>query len=156
MTDLYIRFSKTADLPEANYDFKRTVRTAVRATLAHMDFPAPAEVSVTLCDNAYIHALNLRARGVDRHTDVLSFPMYEREELIGLSEDEPVLLGDIVISAERAGEQAAELGHGFLREVAFLAIHSVLHLLGYDHERSAEEDEEQCRLQREIIQTIEI
>ena len=82
--------------------------------------------------------------------------MYEREELIGLSEDEPVLLGDIVISAERAGEQAAELGHGFLREVAFLAIHSVLHLLGYDHERSAEEDEEQCRLQREIIQTIEI
>lgn len=156
MTDLYIRFSKTAELPEADYRLKMTVREAIRATLAHLDFAAPAEVSLTFCDNKYIHALNRTHRGVDRHTDVLSFPMYEREELEDVSWDEPVTLGDIVISLERAREQAAEVGNSFLREVAFLAIHSTLHLVGYDHERSPEEDELQCSLQREIIETIDI
>ena len=66
------------------------------------------------------------------------------------------MLGDIVISLERAAEQAKELDHGFLREVAFLAIHSTLHLLGYDHERSKEDDEAQCKAQREIIAEVEI
>ena len=66
------------------------------------------------------------------------------------------VLGDIVISIERAKEQAKELGNSFLYEVAFLVIHSTLHLLGYDHERSSEDDELQCRLQREIISGLEI
>ena len=61
------------------------------------------------------------------------------------------MLGDVVLSLERAAEQAEELGHGFLREIAFLTIHSVLHLLGYDHELSPEEDERQCARQREIL-----
>ena len=65
------------------------------------------------------------------------------------------VLGDIVISLERAKEQAKEVGNGFLREIAFLTVHSTLHLLGYDHERSKEEDELQCRLQREIVENIE-
>lgn len=156
MTDLFITFSKTAPLPEADYRMKMAVRTAIRATLAHVDFEAPAEVCVTFSDNAYIRKLNNAHRGVDRHTDVLSFPMWEADELADVSWDEPVLLGDIVISLERAREQAEEIGNSFLREVAFLAIHSTLHLLGYDHERSPEDDELQCSLQREIIETIDI
>ena len=156
MTDLFIRFSKTSELPEADYAMKLNVRSAIRATLAHLDFEAPAEVSVTFCDNAYIREINKAHRGVDKHTDVLSFPMWEAEELEELSWDEPVTLGDIVISLERAKEQAGEIGNSFHREVAFLAIHSTLHLLGYDHERSPEDDELQCSLQREIIETIDI
>ena len=157
MTDLLIRFSVAGDsIARVDYRLKSTVRQAVRATLAHLEFEAPAEVSVTFTDNSYIHALNKEHRGVDKHTDVLSFPMWEREELEELSWDEPVTLGDIVISLERAREQADEVGNTFLREVAFLAIHSTLHLLGYDHERSPEEDELQCSLQREIIQTIDV
>ena len=156
MTDLFIRFSKTNELPEADYAMKLAVRNAIRATLAHLDFGAPAEVSVTFCDNNYIQKLNKTHRGVDKHTDVLSFPMWEADELSDLSWDEPVTLGDIVISLERAIEQAAEIGNEPVREVAFLAIHSTLHLLGYDHERSPEDDEIQCALQREIIETIDL
>lgn len=156
MTDLFIRFAKTAELPDADYSMKMAVREAVRATLAHMDFEAPAEVSVTFCDNNYIQKLNKSHRGVDKYTDVLSFPMWEADELSDLSWDEPVLLGDIVISLERAKEQAREIGNSYRREVAFLSVHSTLHLLGYDHERSPEEDELQCALQREIIETIDV
>jgi probable rRNA maturation factor len=96
-------------------------------------------VSVTLTDNEQIHALNREHRGIDRPTDVLSFPMLEFDE-DGVAEDcdfdmdgELVLLGDIVISMERAAEQAEEYGHSLIREVGFLTAHSMLHLLGYDH-----------------------
>jgi probable rRNA maturation factor len=68
--------------------------------------------------------------------------------------DEALSLGDIVISVERAKKQAEEIGNSFEREVAFLAIHSTLHLLGYDHERSAEDDEIQCKRQKEIIEKL--
>ena len=72
------------------------------------------------------------------------------------SEDESLMLGDVVLSLERAHEQAKEIGNTFLEEVAFLTIHSTLHLLGYDHERSTEEDEEQCRIQRAVASALEI
>ena len=92
-------------------------------------------------------------RGKDTPTDVLSFPMYTREEVDELSpsDDEVIPLGDVVLCLPRAREQAEELGHGFLREVAFLTVHSVLHLLGYDHELSPEDDELQCARQRDIV-----
>lgn len=156
MGKLNITFRKTTELPELDYYFKVVMRRAIEATLRREGFPYDAEVSLTLCDNEYIHALNKQHRGIDRHTDVLSFPMYEMDELTSEECRDGVILGDIVLSVERAREQAKELGHGFLREAAFLAIHSTLHLLGYDHERSAEDDELQCRLQREIIETVEI
>lgn len=152
--ELYIHFSATESFEEINYVLKSVIRAAVTATLEYENFPYPAEVSVTLCSAEHIHNLNKQYRGVDRPTDVLSFPMYEDG---CFDPDECMLgapLGDIVISVPRAKEQAEELGNTFLREVAFLTVHSTLHLLGYDHERSDEDDETQCRIQKEIIETI--
>lgn len=154
--DRFISFSKTGALPLDDYLLKLTVRRAVTATLDFMEFKYDTEVSVTFSDNDYIHALNLEHRGVDRHTDVLSFPMYEGGEFDPALCSLGCILGDIVISVERAIEQAGEVGNTPLREIAFLTVHSMLHLLGYDHERSPEDDKEQCRLQREIIERIEI
>lgn len=149
---LQIFFSKS-DGFAVSYELKCAVRAAILATLKYEGFPFDAEVSITFADNEYIHGLNNEYRGMDKPTDVLSFPMYDD----GFPYDEcqhGCTLGDIVISLEKAEEQANELGHDLIREVAFLAIHSTLHLLGYDHERSPEEDEEQCRRQREILETL--
>lgn len=154
--ELYINFSATDKFDEVNYELKLAVRSAIYATLERESFKYPAEVSVTFCSAEYIHLLNSKYRGVDRPTDVLSFPMYENGEFDDAECQLGAPLGDIVISVPRAKEQAEELGNSFVREVAFLAIHSTLHLLGYDHERSEEDDELQCRLQREIIETLEI
>lgn len=154
---LYISFSATQKFDECDYYFKNLIRRAISATLDAEDFDFPAEVSVTLCDNEYIRKINRKYRDKDSATDVLSFPLYDfSEECEPLLEGEPVVLGDIVISLERAKEQAKELGNSFLHEVAFLTVHSMLHLLGYDHERSPEDEEEQCARQREIIKAIEI
>ncbi len=115
-----------------------------------------SEVSVTLVDNEQIHALNREHRSIDRPTDVLSFPMLEFDENdeiedCGFDTDgELVLLGDIVISMERAAEQAAEYGHSLVREVGFLTAHSMLHLLGYDHV----DDPEGERIMREKEETV--
>ena len=153
---LKINFSKTSEMLETDYYFKTVIRRAITETLSHEKFPFDAEVSVTLCDNEYIRALNSRYRGKDKPTDVLSFPLYEDGNFTVAECISGAMLGDIVISLERAREQAEELGHGFLREVAFLTIHSTLHLLGYDHERSEADEEAQCSAQREIIEKVEI
>ena len=104
-----------------------------------------AEVSVTLTDDAHIHVLNREYRGVDRPTDVLSFALMESDEpeIIGGASE---VLGDLVISLERVQAQAEEYGHSALRELSFLTVHGMLHLLGYDH---MEEDE---RLEMETEQ----
>ena len=152
-TKLYIDFSRT-ETAEITLTHKSLVRLAVLSTLMLEDFPYDARVSVTFCDNEYIHKLNREYRQVDRATDVLSFPMYDgdfpEEDCIPYAE-----LGDIVLSLERAYEQADELGVPKLREVVFLTVHSTLHLLGYDHERSEEDDALQCERQRVIMQYIE-
>ena len=156
MKELYINFSATKRFEEISYSLKRVVREAVKATLKYEDFPYSAEVSVTFCDNEYIRGLNNEFRGIDRHTDVLSFPMYEDGDFDETECAMGAVLGDIVISVERAKEQAEEIGNSFHREVAFLTIHSMLHLLGYDHERSPEDEEEQCQRQKAIIETVNI
>ncbi len=153
---LYIKFSTTEKFDEINYDLKSVVREAIMRTLDYEDFIYDAEVSVTFCDNKYIRRLNKKFRDKDKATDVLSFPMYEDGEFDPTECISGAVLGDIVISLERAKEQADEIGNSFLHEVAFLAVHSTLHLLGYDHERSAEEEEAQCIAQREIITEMEI
>lgn len=133
------------------------VKRAINAALAYEAFEHPAEISVTFVDNEAIRELNRDYRGKDAATDVLSFPAFEDGE-IDMCELNPetgcAVLGDIVISVERARAQAEEYGHSFERELSFLAVHSVLHLLGYDHERSAEEDAEQRRRQEEILASV--
>lgn len=153
---LFINFSATAKFPEVNYNLKSVVRRAIEATLRYEDIIYGAEISVTFCDNEYIKKLNGEFRNKDSATDVLSFPMYdfEEEEDLPLNPDGSVSLGDIVVSLERAAEQAKEIGNSFEREVAFLVIHSTLHLLGYDHERSADDEEAQCLAQREIVESL--
>ena len=151
---LFIDFAVAGLSETVGYQLKSIVREAILSTLAYEGFTRNTEVSVTFCDNEHIRSLNAEFREKDIPTDVLSFPIYERGEA-STTEDEPVTLGDIVISVERAREQAKELGHTFGREVAFLTIHSTLHLLGYDHELSETDDEDMCRRQREIIAEFE-
>ena len=153
---LYITFAATKKMPLADFELKKTLRAAIAQTLKYEEFEYDASISLTVCDNAYIHAINKKFREIDRATDVLSFPMDEAGEWEDEGDFGPIPLGDIVISLERTAAQAEELGHSFLREAAFLAIHSTLHLLGYDHERSKEDDEEQCRRQREIIELLNL
>ena len=156
MPRLLINFSATEKFPEIDYYLKMIIRRAISATLAHEEFPFDAEVSVTFCDNEYIHKLNKQYRGVDRPTDVLSFPMYDDGAFDEAECQLGATLGDIVLSFERCREQAKEIGNTFLEELAFLTVHSTLHLLGYDHERSPEDEEEQCRLQKEIVKMLEV
>ena len=152
---LNIRFSKMNLKEEIDYSVKIGVRRAILETLLSEEFPYPAEVSVSFCDNEYIRKINEKHRNIDRPTDVLSFPMYQdgdfpHEECAG-----GAWLGDIVISLEKAREQAKEYGNTSLREICFLSVHSTLHLLGYDHERSKKEDELQCEKQRNIMKKLE-
>lgn len=153
---LMINFAATRPFEEIDYGFKLAIRRAIEATLDYEAFQYDAQVSVTFCTNEYIRDLNKRYRNVDKHTDVLSFPMYEDGDFDMSECISGAILGDIVISVDRAKEQAKELGNSFIREACFLAIHSTLHLLGYDHERSDDEEEAQCLAQREIMAKLEI
>ena len=151
--NLKIYFENEQEKLPVTYKLKMLVREAVEATLDLENYQNTAEVSITFTDNESIHKLNAKYRGVDRPTDVLSFPLFDYE---GTSEEPPVdemmnMLGDIVISLERAGEQAEEFGHSFEREVAFLTAHSMLHLLGYDHELGEEEDREMREKQNIVM-----
>ena len=110
------------------------VRRACKAALKFENFQYPAEISVSFVDDEEIHEINLKYRNVDRATDVLSFPLTDNENYEVSPETGCVPLGDIVISLEHAKAQAEEFGHSFEREVAYLTVHSMLHLLGYDHE----------------------
>ncbi len=152
---LTIYFENDQTLIPLTYKQKLLVRRAVEAVIDYEQYGNPCEVSVTFTDNEGIHALNKQYRNVDRPTDVLSFPLMdfsgESDEPVA---DEPVVsLGDIVLSLERAREQAEEYGHSFEREVAFLTVHSMLHLLGYDHETS-EQDECDMRARQSKIMDI--
>lgn len=113
-----------------------------------------SELSITLTNDEKIHALNKIYRGIDRPTDVLSFAFRESDEpeIFGETVD---VLGDIIISVERAEVQAEEFGHSFLREIIFLEVHGLLHLLGYDHIEEAERVEMEAE-QRFIMAELKI
>ncbi len=147
-----IYFAKNRDDLSVTYGLKRLIRESVVATLAYEGFRNPCSVSVTFTDNEGIRELNRQYRNIDKPTDVLSFPLINFAGGEEPPADEPqLLLGDVVLSLERAREQAEEFGHSFERETAFLTVHSMLHLLGYDHVDSEEEDREMRRRQREIL-----
>ncbi|STO07809.1 rRNA maturation RNase YbeY [Exiguobacterium aurantiacum] len=137
-------------------------RELVEAILVHAakeeDVEEPSELSVTFLTNDLIQEINRDWRGKDVPTDVISFAfdeMGEDEMDFLLDEDEPRLLGDLVISVERCREQAADYGHSFERELGFLAIHGFLHLLGYDH-MTPEDEAEMTARQEEVLAHFEL
>ena len=129
----------TADVPGVSDEKKALIRRVIRTALAMQGVDFPCEVDVLVTSDAGIHQINLDMRQVDRPTDVLSFPEFELTpgELPGQKDADPgtglVPLGDMVLSMERVQAQAKEYGHSNRRELAYLVVHSVLHLLGYDH-----------------------
>lgn len=125
---------------------------ALLNTAAEAEGLEEGEVSITFVNNEEIQALNRDYREKDQPTDVLSFPMYEadEEEIEVFDADEPLMLGDIIISIPRTKEQAEEYNHSFERELGFLAVHGFLHLLGYDHENE-EMEKEMFSRQEEIL-----
>ena len=151
--ELKIYFENQQDKEKVDYELKILVRHAIIETLRYEGHDRITEVSVTFTDNEKIHQLNKQYRNVDRPTDVLSFPLFdfEGEEDDLMPTEFETMLGDIVVSLEKAKEQAKEYEHSFEREVAFLCVHSTLHLLGYDHEKSPEDEEDMCIRQKIIM-----
>ncbi len=109
------------------------IRRCCHAALELEGIEGCAQVDVTLVDNEQIHAINLEQRGIDAPTDVLSFPLGENGEFEIHPETGEKLIGNIVLSLEQAQQQAIDFGHSFNREVGYLTVHSMFHLLGYDH-----------------------
>lgn len=137
--------------------WEEIVKKAVRTSLDYEEFGKEdnfeCEISVSIVTNEEIQKLNKEFRNIDRATDVLSFPQlsFEEEEVLDYNENDEVILGDIVISIDKAKEQAEEYGHSLEREIAFLTVHSMLHLMGYDH-METEEEIEMRQKQTEILQ----
>ena len=129
MTDIQNNQNKV----DFSTELEETINIVIEKTFEYEDVE-PRNVSVLITDNDETHELNLEYRQKDSPTDVLSFPLFDEDG--NLDEEE---LGDIVISLERAKAQAEEYNHSLKREVAFLTAHSMLHLLGYDHENGEQE-----------------
>ena len=139
-----LNFEAEVNVP-FDFDVEALAGEVINFTLKHEDFPYEPEVNLTLVDNEGIHAINKEFREIDRPTDVLSFPMlsYENAGDFSKLEDDyddnfnpdtgEIMLGDIVISVDKVLEQAESYGHTTKREYAFLIVHSMLHLFGYDH-----------------------
>ena len=136
MTKHEIVISSETEAPE---EAEGWLCRAVRAALDDQGVDVPCEIDVLLTNDEGIHQVNLDMRGVDAPTDVLSFPMFELSpgDKPSVDDADPatglVPLGDMCVSLERAKAQGEEYGHGLERELSYLAVHSVLHLLGYDH-----------------------
>ena len=129
----------TSDVPGVSDSLKALIRKVIRTALAAEGMALPCEVDVLLTDDEAIHQINKDMRDVDRATDVLSFPEFDLTpgELPEAEDADPgtglIPLGDMVISMEHVAAQAREYGHSSRRELSYLVVHSVLHLLGYDH-----------------------
>ena len=142
---------------EFTSEMSSLIQTVCQKVMESEECDFDAQISLTLTDNENIRQINNEHRGIDRPTDVLSFPMLEFDENGDIVENEVeydedmIMLGDIVISRERAREQAIEFGHSFTREIAFLTAHSMLHLLGYDHVDDEEGERIMCQKQEAVL-----
>ena len=153
---LKLYFSNEQKKIKISFRMRRLITKAVKEALKQEGFEYFAEISVSFIDNEAIHKLNLQYREKDKPTDVLSFPIWEKDELADGSafDGHAVTLGDIIISAEQAKAQSEEYGHSLEREICFLAVHSVLHLLGYDHETSEEDERYMKQKQEDVLKKI--
>ncbi len=151
---------------ELELEYEALVRNTVECCIDYVNCPYEAEVNVIVTTNDIIHEINLEQRGIDRATDVLSFPMVEWTEIGAFEELEEhfecfnpdsgeLMLGDIIISCEKVIEQATEYGHSLERELSFLIAHSMLHLFGYDH-IEAEDRILMEQAQKEVMEVIGI
>lgn len=150
-----------------SFDEEALAKEVTDYAIEHEGFPFEAEINLTLTDNDGIHAINKEYRDIDAPTDVLSFPMLSYESAGDFSKLEDdyddnfnpdtgeIMLGDIIISVDKVKEQAKNYGHSEKREYAFLILHSMLHLFGYDHETEEERADMEAR-QRAILDTLGI
>lgn len=163
MKAMVVEINNSQDKIEVVPELERLIEDCVSQTLKMERVNIPVEVSILLVDDHQIHQLNRQYRGVDSPTDVLSFPMLEfgegqdRGELQAVlnaacRDGQTLLLGDIVLSLERAQHQAQEYGHSFSREVGYLVVHGMLHLLGYDHEQ----EEQRLRMRQKEEKVMEM
>ena len=136
-------------------NIRALVKSACKATLDFEKFTDSCEVNVTFVDDKKIAKMNKQFRDLDKPTDVLSFPLGENGIYDQNPESGALMLGDIVISTERATTQALEYGHSFEREIAFLTVHSMLHLLGYDH-MVEDEEKEMFKKQEEVLKQMNL
>ena len=158
MHDIRIyREKRNLGYPEA----AKLVRRAAKAALKAQGVDADCIIYIMLTNDDGIHAINLEQRGIDAATDVLSFPMNELTEGEFDAdaceydfETEKLLLGDMVLDLERCAKQGEEFGHGFARELSYLTVHSVLHLLGYDHLDEGERKKRMRAREDAIMETI--
>ena len=152
----------TADIPGVGDERKAFVRKVIRTALAAEGVDFPCEVDVLLTNDAHIHELNREQRGIDRPTDVLSFPAFDLQPgaLPEPADADPgsglVPLGDMVVSLERAAAQAKEYGHSNRRELAYLTVHSVLPLLGYDHLDEGPQKAQMRAKEEEILEKLDV
>lgn len=160
--DTHVYFQNSQKREKVDKELRDLVRECCQAALEYENVSLGVEISVTFTDNDGIRILNREQRDKDAVTDVLSFPQMTPHEIRNMDSLPygQTTLGDIVISLERAREQSEEYGHSFEREVGFLTVHSMLHLLGYDHENGGleamrmREKEEAVLLQLGLPRTV--
>ena len=155
-----IAIDNEQDVIEYNSKLEELIIKTVETSLSHEGFSIPSEISILLTDDFNIQRINKEYRGIDRPTDVLSFPMTDiskgklNASCGDFNMDENLLmLGDIVISMETVKRQAEEYGHSFEREMAFLVTHGMFHLLGYDHQNEKDE-KEMIQKQEEVLEKL--
>ena len=159
MSNVTVFFEESPGMPALPEEYRKNISNCLNAAADKLGQDEPFEICLTMVSNAEIRELNFNTRGLDKITDVLSFPMLERDAIQSKRytyEDRnpqtgAVVLGDIVISAERAREQARAYGHSLMREICFLAVHSILHLFGYDHIDNEEEEAFMVQMQNQIL-----
>ena len=153
----------TSDVPGVSDSKCAFIRRVIRTALAAEGVDFPCEIDVRLTDDETIHEINREMREVDRATDVLSFPMneltpgaFDPDACEWDYETDRAMLGDMVISMERCAEQAETYGHSFAHEVSYLTVHSVLHLLGYDHVDEGEDKRRMRAREKEIMRLLDV
>ena len=142
---------------EITEEFEKLFNDVVKESLRYEEFDPECEVSLSIVSNDEIQEINKQFREIDAPTDVLSFPLLtvEEGEQADVNENNEIMLGDIIISIDKAKAQAEEYGHGLRRELAFLTAHSMLHLMGYDH-MEEEEQKEMFKKQDDILNNLGI
>ena len=146
----------------ANLGLSIHLRRCINEALGFQGVDVPCEINVLVTDDQGIRVINQASRDIDKETDVLSFPLYDFEAPSVFDEKQVALdgdvraLGDIVISVEKINEQAKEYGHSVEREMSYMTVHSMLHLLGYDHENNVDMEQIMFKKQKEILSNMGI